>query len=108
MIQPRRTMLDDLREHRLLAMFAAAMIAGWSAYGFAIDAKGAAAYLVMMVVLVAFVVFIHHRVGFSGPLLWALTAWGFLHVAGVSSRPAARHTFCTTRIGASRCSATTA
>ena len=82
MIESPRTILDDVREHRLLVMFVAAMIVGWSAYGFAINAKGAAAYLVMMVVLAAFVAFVHHRVGFSGSLLWALTVWGFLHMAG--------------------------
>jgi Predicted membrane protein (DUF2238) len=81
-IESRRTILDDLREHHLLVIFAAAMIVGWSAYGFAIHAKGAPAYLAMMVALAAFVAFVHHRVGFSGSLLWALTIWGFLHMAG--------------------------
>ena len=63
-------------------VFCGATIVGWSAYGFAVDSKGAAAYLVMMVVLAAFVAFVQHRVGFSGSLLWALTVWGFLHMAG--------------------------
>jgi len=36
----------------------------------------------MMPLLAAVGAIAHHRVGFSTPLLWALTAWAFAHMAG--------------------------
>jgi predicted membrane protein DUF2238 len=78
----RGTIRDDLRERRPIAVVAALSIAGWSAYGFAIGARAAWAYLVMMLVIAAFVVIVHHRVRLTPAVLWALTAWGFLHLAG--------------------------
>ncbi len=39
-------------------------------------------YIVVMLVLIAAIGLVHRRVGLSHGLLWALTVWGFLHMAG--------------------------
>jgi len=39
-------------------------------------------YIVVMLVLIGVIALVHRRVGLSVGLLWALTAWGFLHMAG--------------------------
>ena len=39
-------------------------------------------YIVVMLCLVAFVVGVHLRFGFSNGLLWSLSIWGLLHMAG--------------------------
>lgn len=39
-------------------------------------------YIAVMAILIAAVLAIHRRVGFSAPLLWALSFWGALHMAG--------------------------
>jgi uncharacterized membrane protein len=39
-------------------------------------------YLVVMGVLIGVMAVVHRRVGLSMPLLWAFSAWGFLHMAG--------------------------
>ncbi len=39
-------------------------------------------YIVVMAVLIAVIMLVHRRVGLSGPLLWALSVWGMLHMAG--------------------------
>ncbi|MBX6311320.1 MAG: DUF2238 domain-containing protein [Isosphaeraceae bacterium] len=39
-------------------------------------------YIVVMLILVTVVVLVHLRVGFSLGLLWALSGWGLLHMAG--------------------------
>jgi len=39
-------------------------------------------YIVVMLVLIAIVAWIHRRVGLSPGLLWALSIWGALHMAG--------------------------
>ena len=39
-------------------------------------------YIVVMLVLIAAIGLVHRRVGFSHGLLWALTVWGLMHMAG--------------------------
>ena len=39
-------------------------------------------YLAAMVVILVAVMAIHRRVGFRGPVLWALSVWGIAHMAG--------------------------
>jgi hypothetical protein len=39
-------------------------------------------YIVVMLVLIAVILAVHWRVGFTPGVLWALSAWGFLHMAG--------------------------
>lgn len=39
-------------------------------------------YIVVMAVLIAVIALVHRRVGLTGPLLWALSLWGMLHMAG--------------------------
>lgn len=39
-------------------------------------------YVVVMVVLAVMVMTVHWRVGFSTGLIWALSLWGMLHMAG--------------------------
>lgn len=39
-------------------------------------------YIVVMLVLIGVMAWVHHGVKLSGPLLWALSLWGLLHMAG--------------------------
>lgn len=39
-------------------------------------------YIVVMVVLIGAIGLVHRRVGLSSGLLWALSVWGLLHMAG--------------------------
>jgi len=39
-------------------------------------------YIVVMLVLISLVMMVHLRVGLSSGLLWALSIWGLLHMAG--------------------------
>ncbi len=39
-------------------------------------------YIVVMAVQLSALIFVHSRVGFSNGLLWALSIWGLLHMAG--------------------------
>ena len=39
-------------------------------------------YIVVMLVLIAVIALVHRRVRLSAGLLWALTVWGLLHMAG--------------------------
>lgn len=39
-------------------------------------------YIVVMLFLIAAITGVHRRCNLPGPLLWALTAWGLLHMAG--------------------------
>lgn len=39
-------------------------------------------YIVVMLVLMTAVFLVHRRVGFSGGVLWGLSLWGLLHMAG--------------------------
>jgi hypothetical protein len=57
----------------ILAAAAAAMLARNSEFVF---------YIVVMLVLATAIFLVHRAVGLSAGLLWCLTAWGFLHMAG--------------------------
>jgi len=57
----------------ILAAAVAAMLAGNSEFVF---------YIVVMLVLASAIFLVHRAVGLSASLLWCLTAWGFLHMAG--------------------------
>ena len=57
----------------LLAAVAGAAVSGNREFVF---------YLVVMAVLIAVISVVHRRVRLSGGLLWALSIWGFLHMAG--------------------------
>lgn len=39
-------------------------------------------YIVIMCVLIGVMALVHRRVGLSTPLLWALSVWGLMHMAG--------------------------
>lgn len=39
-------------------------------------------YIVVMLLLIAGIAVLHRRVGLTAPLLWALSLWGLLHMAG--------------------------
>jgi uncharacterized membrane protein YjdF len=77
-----RSWRDQIDEHPLLLAFAAAYLIGWTVYGFAVEADATLAYLVTVVVVIALVMLLDRRVGFSSLILWALAAWGFAHMAG--------------------------
>lgn len=47
-------------------------------------------YIAVMLVLIGAVALLHRRVQLTGGLLWALSAWGFLHMAG-GLMPVPRH-----------------
>lgn len=57
----------------VLAAVAGAAVAGNREFVF---------YIAVMLVLIAVVVRLHLRLGLPAALLWALTAWGLLHMAG--------------------------
>jgi Predicted membrane protein (DUF2238) len=78
----RRSFRDQLREQPLLLGFAGAYLIGWSIYGFAVGADATVAYLLTVLVVIALVMLLDQRVGFSPWILWALAAWGFAHLAG--------------------------
>jgi uncharacterized membrane protein YjdF len=77
-----RTFRDQIDEHPLLLAFAVAYLIGWTVYGFAVGADATLAYLVTVVVVIALVMLLDRRVGFSPWILWALAVWGFAHMAG--------------------------
>ncbi len=39
-------------------------------------------YIVIMMVMIAAIVIVHRRCDLSAPLLWSLSVWGLLHMAG--------------------------
>lgn len=39
-------------------------------------------YIIVMLVLIGVIMLVHRRVSMSGPLLWAFSVWGMLHMAG--------------------------
>jgi uncharacterized membrane protein len=57
----------------LLAAVAGSLAAGNKEFVF---------YIVVMLVLIGAIGLVHRRVGLSAGLLWALTLWGLLHMAG--------------------------
>jgi hypothetical protein len=71
-----------VRDHPLLAVFSLGYVVAFTVFGMATDRGQTATYLVQLAVTFVFVAAVHERVGFSGPVLWALAVWGLLHAAG--------------------------
>src|SRR5687767_766030 len=71
-----------VREHPLLTVFSLGYVIGFSVFGMAMERGQTATYLLQLAVTFALVAAAHERVGFSGPVLWALALWGLLHAAG--------------------------
>jgi hypothetical protein len=57
----------------MIAAVAGAMVQGNKEFVF---------YIVVMLVLIGVVTLVHRAVTLAGPLLWALSIWGLLHMAG--------------------------
>jgi hypothetical protein len=71
-----------VREHPVLTVFSIGYVLSFTVFGIASDRGQTATYLLQLGVTFAFVASVHQRVGFSGPVLWALAIWGLLHAAG--------------------------
>jgi hypothetical protein len=71
-----------VRQHPLLAVFSLGYVVAFAVFGMATDRGQTATYLLQLAVTFGFVAAVHERVGFSGPVLWALAVWGLLHAAG--------------------------
>jgi len=77
------TELDRPRPRLLpLALFTIAYIALAVVGAIVNGNKGFIFYIVVMVVLIAGVSVVHRRSNLTGGLLWALSIWGLLHMAG--------------------------
>jgi hypothetical protein len=73
---------DELREYRGLVGFSLAYLAAFVVYGAARGNAATVVYAVAVAGAFAFVAVVHVRVGFSAGVLWALSTWGLLHMAG--------------------------
>ena len=71
-----------VREHPLLAVISLGYVVAFTAFGIATGRGQTVTYLIQLGATFAFVAAVHERVGFSGPVLWALGVWGLLHAAG--------------------------
>ena len=85
----RNTSLDQrarlgpaLREHLALIVVVATYVGAFTAYGLVTGARLTIAYAVIVVVLGLVIAAIHLRVHLSRNVLYALAAWGLLHMAG--------------------------
>jgi hypothetical protein len=76
------TMPRIVREHPLLTVFSLGYVVAFTVFGMATGRGQTVTYLLQLAVTFAFVAAVHQRVGFSGPVLWALAVWGLLHAAG--------------------------
>lgn len=65
-----------------LALFTAAYMLGFGAYALLNGNREFIFYGVVMLVLIALVFFMHTRVSLSPFVLWGLSVWGLLHMAG--------------------------
>ena len=71
-----------LLRHRYLVLFTLAYMIGFSAMAFRRGNSEFLFYGLVMVALIAIVVVADSRVRFAMGVLWALSFWGFLHMAG--------------------------
>jgi hypothetical protein len=71
-----------VREHSVLTVFSLGYLVAFTVFGLAAGRGQTVTYLLQLAVTFAFVSAVHERVGFSGPVLWALAVWGLLHAAG--------------------------
>lgn len=65
-----------------LIVFTVAYIAASCVSAWLTDNSEFVYYIVVMAVLITTVWLVHHRTVLSGPLLWLLSVWGLLHMAG--------------------------
>jgi predicted membrane protein DUF2238 len=71
-----------VREHAVLAVFAACYLVAFVAYGLVTGADLTIAYAVIVTGIGVLVAFLQTRVRFSDGVLWCLALWGLLHMAG--------------------------
>ncbi|MCB9838264.1 MAG: DUF2238 domain-containing protein [Phycisphaeraceae bacterium] len=71
-----------LRRHRYLALFTLAYMVGFGALAYKSGNSEFLFYGLVMVALIAVVMIADSRVRFAMGVLWALSFWGFLHMAG--------------------------
>lgn len=71
-----------LRRHRYLALFTVSYMVGFSAMAYQRGNTEFIFYGLVMLALIAMVVVADSRVRFAMGVLWALSFWGFLHMAG--------------------------
>jgi uncharacterized membrane protein YjdF len=62
--------------------FTGAYIAIFAVWSFAAGTPGLAIYLALMAVLVPLFYFLHRRYPLGAALIWSLSVWGLLHMAG--------------------------
>lgn len=75
-------MVNRLRIPWSVAAFTAAYLVAFGGMAIAQQNAEFVFYLVVMLVLVGMVYAVHRRVRFSGGVLWLLSVWGLLHMAG--------------------------
>jgi hypothetical protein len=71
-----------VREHPFLTAFSLGYLVAFAVFGIGTDRGQTVPYLLQLAMTFALVAAAHQRVGFSGPVLWALGVWGLLHAAG--------------------------
>lgn len=71
-----------LLRHRYLALFTAAYMVGFGAMAYRQGNGEFLFYGIVMLALIAMVLVADSRVRFAMGVLWALSFWGFLHMAG--------------------------
>ena len=75
-------MRQTLQAHPRIATATVAYMAGWTAFGLAVDSPLAIPYFVQMVALSWLVIRLDQRRPFTTVVLAGLSLWGFLHMIG--------------------------
>ena len=75
-------MRDVVRAHPRLAAFTAAYLVVFLVAGLAIGSDVAIPYVVLIVAMIVVVCPLEGRYGLGGGVLWGLSVWGLLHLAG--------------------------
>lgn len=75
-----------IREHPLLSAFTLLYVIGFSVWSFAGGNTEFVFYSIVMVLAILGVLYMHTRVRFSTTVLWLLSIWGLLHMAGGNVR----------------------
>lgn len=78
-----------IRRHPLLAVFTGLYCAGFLAWAISQGNREFLFYFVVMLAMIGLVMWADRRARFSGLLLWLLSIWGLLHMAGGNVRVAA-------------------
>lgn len=71
-----------IRRHPVLSLFVAVYMLAFAGVAFRAGNSEFVFYGIVMALLVAGVLWMDTRVGFSTPVLWGLALWGLLHMAG--------------------------